>query len=80
MSEVGDVRIRSTRVDDLDFVLAGEADADASPYIGGWTREQHARAVADPNQEHLLVETELPVGKNALSILRAMAEGVKRER
>jgi diamine N-acetyltransferase len=44
-------------------VLAAESDPDAAPFIIRWSREQHAHALADPDQSHLLVESgDGPIG------------------
>jgi diamine N-acetyltransferase len=47
--------LRETTAEDLDFVLAAEADPDASPFVIRWSREQHERALSDADQAHLLV-------------------------
>jgi diamine N-acetyltransferase len=48
-------QLRQTSAPDLDFVLAAEADPDASPFVIRWSREQHEHALTDPDQAHLLV-------------------------
>jgi RimJ/RimL family protein N-acetyltransferase len=55
--------LRPTTEPELDFVLGLEADPDVSPFISPATRELHAEAIADPDQEHLLVTDDgEPVG------------------
>ena len=52
----------STRAD-LPFVLAAEQAEHAYHFVGQWSEEQHAQAIADENQEHLLLRSDgLPVG------------------
>jgi diamine N-acetyltransferase len=58
-----DLRIRPTSEEDLAFVLALEADADAAPFILGWSRERHTQAIADDDEAHLIVaQADAPVG------------------
>ena len=55
--------LRPTADSELDFVLELEADPDVSPFISPATRERHAEAISDPDQEHLLVTDDgEPVG------------------
>jgi len=49
------VELRSTAPDDLEFVMAAEADPEASPFVTVDSREAHEATLADPNQEHLIV-------------------------
>jgi diamine N-acetyltransferase len=49
------VELRQTTPDDLEFVMAAEADPEASSYVTVDSREQHEATIADPNQEHLIV-------------------------
>lgn len=49
------VSLRPTEPDDLDFVLAAEADPEAAPNIGSRTRERHLSALSDPDEDHLIV-------------------------
>ena len=49
------IRLRPTTPDDLDFVLACEADPAAAPYITRWTRQRHAEALEDPDCVHSIV-------------------------
>ena len=50
-----DLRLRETSAADLDFVLAAEADPDASPFVIHWSRARHEHALTDPDYAHLLV-------------------------
>ena len=47
--------LRPTGAPDLEFVMALEADPDASPFVTVWSREQHDHAITDPDQAHLVV-------------------------
>jgi diamine N-acetyltransferase len=49
-------RLRPTAEADLDLVLALESDPANSPYIGRWTRAEHAAAIAAPDREHWTIE------------------------
>jgi RimJ/RimL family protein N-acetyltransferase len=51
------VRLRTTTAEDLDFVLAAECDEENSPFIGQWTREQHAAGLQDADIAHMVVES-----------------------
>jgi ribosomal protein S18 acetylase RimI-like enzyme len=50
-----EVTLRPTRPEDLDFVLALERDPENSPFIGRWTRAEHAAAIAARDREHWLI-------------------------
>ena len=52
------VQLRPTTPEDLDFVLAAERDPDNAWFILPWTREQHARALADPDVTHRVIVPE----------------------
>ena len=49
-------RLRATHEADLDWVLALERDPANTPYIGSWTRAEHAAAIAAPDREHWTIE------------------------
>jgi RimJ/RimL family protein N-acetyltransferase len=49
------VQLRPTTPEDLDFVLDAERDPDNARFILPWTREQHARALADPEVAHRIL-------------------------
>jgi diamine N-acetyltransferase len=46
--------LRPTRVEDLDRVLAMEADAEAARFVIRWSRSEHHRALSDPDHAHLV--------------------------
>jgi hypothetical protein len=50
-----ELRLRPTTADDLDFVLALERDAENAPFIGRWSREEHADAIAASDREHWII-------------------------
>jgi len=74
--ECGDVLLRPTRLEDLDFVLALEQDAENRPFIGSWTREQHADAIRSPVREHWVIERAQPEGYLIVYDLRELGQGV----
>jgi RimJ/RimL family protein N-acetyltransferase len=49
------VELRPTTPDDLEFVMAAEADPEASSFVTVDSRELHEATIADPNQDHLIV-------------------------
>ena len=51
-----DVRLRPTRPEDLDFVVALERSAENTPFVGQWSREEHAAAIARLDREHCIIE------------------------
>lgn len=68
--------LRPTRESDLDTVLALESHADNSPFIGSWTREEHAGALNRERIEHFVVtaaEGQSPIGY--LIALNLVVEG-----
>src|SRR5262245_40650604 len=50
------VHLRPTTPEDLDFVQGAERDPENARFILPWTREQHARALADPDVAHRILE------------------------
>ena len=52
----GGCRLRPTVDADLDWVLALERDPANTPFIGSWTRAEHAAAIAAPDREHWTIE------------------------
>src|ERR687897_1640889 len=51
-----ELRLRPTREDDLDYVVATEAAPDAAPFLAPSPREEHAGFLRDPAQRHLIAE------------------------
>jgi RimJ/RimL family protein N-acetyltransferase len=51
-----ELRLRPTREDDLDYVVAAEAAPDAAPFLAPSPREEHADFLRDPAQRHLIAE------------------------
>ncbi len=54
--ESGRIRLRPTTEDDLEQVLALEADPDNAPFILRWPQAAHLAAISDPDRAHLMVE------------------------
>jgi ribosomal protein S18 acetylase RimI-like enzyme len=50
-----EVTLRPTAERDLDFVLALERDPENAPFIGRWTRAEHAAAIEAKDREHWLI-------------------------
>lgn len=73
--------LRRTEVSDLDFVLGLEEDAENAPFIIQWSRERHARAIADGDEEHLiLLDGDEPAGFVLLAGLRGDERDVELRR
>jgi diamine N-acetyltransferase len=54
------VTLRPTELRDLDFVIGLERHPDNAPFIGQWTHEEHAAAIARPDREHWIVSCASP--------------------
>ena len=57
-SSTAELRLRPTREDDLDYVVAAEADPDNAPFLAPSPREEHLGFLRDPRQRHLIAETD----------------------
>ena len=55
-SSTAELRLRPTGEDDLDYVVAAEADPDNSPFLAPSPREEHLGFLRDPGQRHLIAE------------------------
>jgi diamine N-acetyltransferase len=59
------VRLRPTTEKDIPFVIAAERSDDNRAFVAQWTRDQHEKALADPDIRHLIIERvddQRPVG------------------
>jgi diamine N-acetyltransferase len=50
--------LRPTEIEDLDQVVAIESSADTVEWLGAIGHEWHRRAIADPDQEHLVAKSD----------------------
>ena len=57
-SSTAELRLRPTREDDLDYVVAAEADPDNAPFLAPSPRDEHAGFLRDPLQRHLIAEAD----------------------
>jgi diamine N-acetyltransferase len=57
-SSTAELRLRPTREDDLDYVVAAEADPDNAPFLAPSPRAEHEGFMRDPRQRHLIAEAE----------------------
>jgi diamine N-acetyltransferase len=55
-SSTAELRLRPTREDDLDYVVAAEADPDNAPFLAPSPREVHLDFLRDPRQRHMIAE------------------------
>lgn len=49
--------LRLATTEDLAFITTIEREAAADRFVEGWSLSQHAAALADPDQQHLVVES-----------------------
>ncbi|TCL68512.1 RimJ/RimL family protein N-acetyltransferase [Hydrogenispora ethanolica] len=57
LSDVGRITLRNTRVEDIDFVLGAERDAENAPYVGQWSRDEHLRSLIESDLSHQIIHT-----------------------
>ena len=57
-SSTAELRLRPAGEDDLDFVVAAEADPDNAPFLAPSPREVHQGFLDDPRQRHLVAEVD----------------------
>jgi diamine N-acetyltransferase len=57
-SSTAELRLRPTRKDDLDYVVAAEADPDNAPFLAPSPRDEHVSFIGDPLQRHLIAEAD----------------------
>jgi diamine N-acetyltransferase len=57
-SSTAELRLRPTDEDDLDYVVAAEADPDNAPFLAPSPREEHLGFLRDPRQRHLIAEAD----------------------
>ena len=55
-SSTDELTLRPTRADDLDYVVAAEADPDNAPFLAPSPRAEHRAFLDDPGQRHLIAE------------------------
>jgi RimJ/RimL family protein N-acetyltransferase len=55
-SSTAELILRPTREDDLDYVVAAEADPDNAPFLAPSPRAEHGEFLRDPGQRHLIAE------------------------
>ena len=51
------VRLRPTRPDELDWVMAAEGHPENRPFVTRWTRALHEKALTHPDLAHLVIES-----------------------
>lgn len=55
-SSTAELRLRPTDEDDLDYVVAAEADPDNSPFLAPSPHDEHLGFLRDSRQRHLIAE------------------------
>jgi len=55
-SSTAELRLRPTREDDLEYVVAAEADPDNAPFLAPSPHELHLGFLRDPLHRHLIAE------------------------
>jgi RimJ/RimL family protein N-acetyltransferase len=68
------IRLRSTRENDLDFVLRAEEDAENRSFVSVWAREQHLDALTSKNLSHLIIENVTDGNRVGYIILAGLAD------
>ncbi|MGC9526468.1 MAG: GNAT family N-acetyltransferase [Limnospira sp.] len=59
------IRLRESKIEDLEFVIGAENHPDNCPFVSQWSREEHEAAFSDGDRKHFIVEnieTSQPVG------------------
>jgi diamine N-acetyltransferase len=56
-SSTAELRLRPTGEDDLDYVVAAEANPDNAPFLAPSSREVHLGFLRDPLHRHLIAES-----------------------
>src|SRR5262245_49852879 len=51
-------QLRPTVVSDLDFVLQLDRHPHSLPFVGQWSRDEHAAAICAADREHWIIETD----------------------
>src|SRR5689334_519849 len=54
---MNNIKLRTTREEDLDFVLEAEQAEANRDFVGQWSREQHQALFTNTDSAHLLFET-----------------------
>ncbi|MGB3493818.1 MAG: GNAT family protein [Elainellaceae cyanobacterium] len=60
--------LRPTVDADLDFVMAAEGHPDNRPFVGQWSRQEHADACTDPDHRHYILHGDQNAGSNPKSL------------
>jgi RimJ/RimL family protein N-acetyltransferase len=69
----GRVRLRPTRPDDLDWVLAAEGHPENRPFVTRYTRALHEECLTHPDLAHLVIESLADGGMVGYVILAGLA-------
>ncbi|NJR70953.1 MAG: GNAT family N-acetyltransferase [Synechococcales cyanobacterium CRU_2_2] len=75
-----ELTLRPTTAADLGFVFESESAPANRRYVIPWTREQHEAALADPNLQHWVVESDRPLGYFILAGLQNPNQSVEMRR
>jgi RimJ/RimL family protein N-acetyltransferase len=57
-SSTAELRLRPTRDDDVDYVVAAESHADNAPFLAPSPPAEHRAFMSDPEQQHLVAEVD----------------------
>jgi diamine N-acetyltransferase len=57
-SSTAELRLRPTREDDLEYVVAAEADPDNAPFLAPSPHDVHVAFLRDPLQRHMIAEVD----------------------
>lgn len=71
------LKLRRTEETDVDYVFGAEHSEENCRFVIPWSREQHLKALTDPDLAHLIVQTETKVGYIILAGLLDPNQGIE---
>lgn len=74
------LQLRKTEEADLDYVLHAEHSDENRSFLIPWSREQHVQSLANPDIQHLIVQTETRVGYAILAGFRSPNQSIELRR
>lgn len=58
IAHYGQIRVRPSRAEDLDFILRTECDPKNTNFISQWSRAEHQDAMSNPTVAHWVIEAD----------------------
>lgn len=56
------VTLRNSNSNDLNYILEAEASASSHAFVINWSKERHLQVIEDPKWDHMVIESDRPVG------------------